>query len=249
MCEIKPSMNIECIYKKISTIESSNHLKAGLYFSILQLKKNIPTLRNVGNSIYIDAKRFISIYINSIEERDLGYDIIDTNKILKCIELVEDNHEQFLLAQNSYRLLKTGGFEEESKKLKKIVNIKKSSLLKNEPFCFSKYIKLMLHLSTYNIFTILFTVFLLFIVTFIVLLPAPFEKWEIYKVTYHSYSEVFIVNHFVNILTSLFAIDNQFKIEPNSLFGVFSLITLKLFYVIFIVNYLYKKVIDILNNN
>lgn len=245
----EPKMNLENIYQKISTIDSSNHLKAGLYFSIIQIKKHIPSLRNVGNSIYIDAKQFISIYINSIEERDLGYDIIDTNKILKCIELVEDKHEQLLLAQNSYRLLKASGFEEESKKIKKIVNIKKTSLLKNEPFCFSKYIKLLLHLSTYNIFTIILTIFFLFTVSFIVLLPAPFEKWEIYKVTYHSYSEVFIINHFVNILTNVFAIDNQFKIETNSLFGIFSIIILKFFYVIFIVNYLYKKVIDILNNN
>ena len=242
-------MNIEHIYEKISTIDSNNHLKAGLYFSIIQIKRNTPSLRNVGNSIYIDAKRFISIYINSIEERDLGYDIIDTNKILKCIELVEDKHEQLLLAQNSYRLLKTGGFEKESKNLKRIVNIKKTSLLKSEPFCLKKYIKLLLHLSTYNIFTIFLTVFFLFLVSFIVLLPAPFANWEVYNVTYHKYSEIFLVNHFVNILANVFAIDNEFKIETNSLFGIFSIITLKLFYVIFIVNYLYKKVIEILNNN
>lgn len=242
-------MNIESIYVKIDSINSDNHLKAGLYFSIIQIKKNNPSLCNVGNSIYIDAKRFISIYIRSVEERDLGYDIIDTNKILKCINLIGDTHEQLLLAQNTYRLLKTSGFDEESKKLKKIINSKKTNLIKNQSYYFGKYLKLLLHLSTYNIFTILSTISFLFLISFIVLLPAPFENWQYFKVIYHTYSDIFIINHFVNVLTNVFGIESNFKIETGSLFGIFSIITIKLFYLIFIVNYLYKKVIDILNNN
>lgn len=242
-------MNIDKIYNKIATIDSDNHLKAGLYYSIIQLKKNAPEKCNEGNSIYIDAKRFISIYINSVEERDLGYDIIDINKISKCIELVDNEHEQLFLAQNTYRLLKTSGFDEESKKIKKIVNVKKTKLLKIKPYYFGKYIKLILHLSTYNMFTIILTISCLFLISFIVLLPAPFDNWQYFKVTYYSYSNTFIINHFVNILTNIFGIDNGFKIETSSLFGILSIITIKLFYIIFIVNYLYKKVIDILNNN
>ena len=226
-------MDIKKLYDKISTIDSNNHLKAELYFSIIQLKKNIPTLANDGNSIYVDAKIFISTYIDSIEERDLGYDIINTDKILNCIEFVENPHEQLLLAQKSYRLLMNGGFEEESKLLKKIVNVKKTSLLKSKPFCLSKYMKLLLHLSTYNLFTIIITLFILFLISCLVLLPAPSENWAVYEVTYHSYSEVFIINHFVNILSNVFAINNQFKIETSSLFGIFSIIILKVLHVVF----------------
>ncbi len=242
-------MDVKSIYNKISEIDSNNHLKAGLYFSIIQIKKEEPSLRDIGNSIYIDAKKFISIYIRSIEERDLGYDIIDVNKIIKCINIVGDKQEKLLLAQKAYRLLKIGGFDEESKRLRKTVNEKKTSLLRSKPFSLNKCIKLLLHLSTYNIFTIILTSLFLFLISFIILLPAPFSSWEVYDITYHKYSEVFIVNHFINILTNIFSIKNKFNVETNSILGVFLIIVIKLLYIIFIANYLYKKVIDILNNN
>lgn len=242
-------MNIEELYVKISNIEYDNHLKAGLYFSIIQLKRSDVSNCEFGNSIYLDAKNFISVYINSVEDRDLGYDIIDTNKIIKCINLCGNTQEQYRLAQNAYRLLKTKGFEDESCILKKTINSKKTELIKKSPFCTNKYIKLLLHLSTYNLYTIILAISFIFFISFIVLLPAPFANWQIFHITYHHYSNSFIINHFINILTNVFGIESTFKIETNSLFGILSIITIKLFYLVFIVNYLYKKVIDILNNN
>ncbi len=242
-------MNIENLYKKIDTIDSNNHLKAGLYFSIIQIKKDNPSLSSDVNSIYLDAKRFISIYIQSIDERDLGYDIIDINKLKKCINICGNKHEQFLLSQNSYRILKAKGFEEESKQMKKIVNSKKTELLYERPYYLGKYIRILFHLSTYNLFSIISTIFILFLISLIVLLPAPYKSWEIYNVTYHSYSDSFLANHIINLLSNIFGIKNSFNIETNSIFGILSIIAIKLFYIVFIVNYLYKKVIDILNNN
>ena len=242
-------MNIERLYEKIADIKTDNHLKAGLYFSIIQLKKINPTLNNVGNSIYQDAKLFISVYIKSVDERDLGYDIIDTAKIIKCINLGGNNHEQYLLAQNSYRLLKTKGFEEESKKLKKIVCAKKTTLIYERPYFFGKYLSILLHLSTYNFCSIILTVTFLFLISIIVLLPAPFEKWGIFKVTYQNYSEVFLINHIVNLLSNIFGIKGAFNVDTNSAIGILSIIAMKLFYMVFIVNYFYRKILDILNND
>ncbi|PZX10892.1 hypothetical protein LX69_03278 [Breznakibacter xylanolyticus] len=240
-------MDIQKIYDKIYELEEDNHLKAGLYFSIIQIKKDNPLLSNEVNTLYLDAKKFISCYINSIEERDLGYDVIDTNKILKCINLLGDYQEQFQLAQNAYRLLRTKGFEDESKTLRTIMNQKKTQLIKSKPYFLGKYFKLILHLSSYSLSSIALSIFTIFIITYIVLLPAPIESWQNFSVVYHSYSDSFYINHMVNIITSLFGVTNDFKVETSNLTGIFTIMSIKLFYLVFIVNYLYKKFIDIIN--
>jgi hypothetical protein len=240
-------MEIQKIYDKISHLDGENHLKAGLYFSIIQIKKDNVPLRNEVNSIYLDAKKFISCYINSIEERDLGYDVIDTKKITKCINVLENYQEQFQLSQNAYRLLRTKGFEEESNIFKKIMNQKKTILIKSKPYYLGKYLKLLLHLSSYSLLSILLSILTIFLITYTVLLPAPFESWQNFNITYHQYSDSFYLNHFVNILTNLFGISSDFKVETSNLLGIFTIISIKLFYLVFIVNYLYKKVIDLIN--
>lgn len=249
MAKEKFETEIKKLYKKISSINNENYLKANLYFSIIQIKKDNFDLNQFGNSIYIDSKMFIHFYINSIFERDIGYDVIDLKKIKKCINICENKDEQYQLSLNSYRLLKTKGFEEESRKIKKIVNAKKTKLLNEQHYYLGKYVKILLHLSTYNLCSILLVSFILFLISFIVLLPAPYKSWEIYSVTYQSFSDSFLINHFINLLSKIFAINNSFKIETYSIIGILSIVSIKVLYIIFIANYLYKKVIDILNNN
>jgi len=241
-------MDIRKIYNKIDNIEENNHLKAGLYYSVIQIKKDNPSIKNEINSIYLDAKRFIFCYINSVEERDLGYDVVDTKKISKCIEALDNAQEQLQLSLNAYRLLKTKGFEDEGKEIRKLSNKKKTDVIRNQKYKFGKYFKLLLHLSSYSLSSIVLTICIIILISYVILLPAPFDEWVTYKVNYHIYSDSFYINHLVNILSNIFGIKNDFTIETFGLLGVFTLMTLKLFYLVFIVNYLYKKVIDIINN-
>lgn len=243
-----PNMDIKNLYAKIEEIEEDNHNKACLYYSIIQIKYADQQSANVRNSIYLDAKNFINIYIKSIDNRDLGYDIIDVDKIKKSIRFCENTSEQYQLSLLAYRLLKAKGYEDESKKMKAFVNEKKTRLLYSKPYKLGKYFNLILQLSTYNLFSIIITIVFLIIFSFIIFLPAPYDDWEIFKITYHNYSSNFLLNHFVNITSNLFAVDNDFKVETNSIIGIITLISIKFFYILFIVNYLYKKVIDILNS-
>nr|WP_319397634.1 hypothetical protein [uncultured Carboxylicivirga sp.] len=241
-------MNIEKIYTKIDEIEEDNHNKASLYYSIIQIKFKDQSSTDIRNSIYLDTKNFIIVYIKSIDNRDLGYDIIDVEKLKKSIKFCGNTLEQYQLSLLAYRLLKTKGFEDESKKMKAFVNEKKTRWLYSKPYKFGKYFNLILHLSTYNLCSIIITIILLMVFSFIIFLPAPYKCWETFDITYHNYSGNFLLNHLANITSNLFAIDNDFKVETNSIIGIITLISIKFFYILFIVNYLYKKVIDILNS-
>lgn len=241
-------MNLETLYEKIDLIDDDNYNKASLYYSIIQIKNAQPLTSDIRNSIYLDVKHFIRLYIQSIDNRDLGYDIISIDKIKKAINFCANTDERYQLSLLAYRLLKTKGFEEESKNSKTFVNETKTRLLCSRPYSFGKYFRIILHLSTYNLLSIIASILVIVIFSAIIFLPAPYKSWETFKITYHNYSEIFSLNHFVNIISNLFAVENDFKVETNSILGILTLIAIKLFYIIFIVNYLYKKVIDFLNS-
>jgi len=238
------------IYTLISASNTKKHLLPELYFLIVQIKLHNEEYKTVHQTIYQDSKQFISLYIRTTEKRDLGYDIINSNKIVECILSNNKYDEQYRLALFAFRILKSNGFEDESKELKRIINETKTKLIRYKPNQTSvvRYLRLALHLSTYNIWTISLVIAVLFLITNIIFLPAPFENWGIYKITYNNYSSIFLFNHFLNLLSFIFGVNPVFKTETSSVLGVLVLVLMKSFYLVFIINYLYELIIDLIRN-
>lgn len=246
-------MNIEVkldeLYLIVHNREVNEVKRSNLFYSILELKKLNPVYRNHNQSSYQDAKGFITCFIGSTVYRDLGYDVINVDKIFKVLESQFNINEQYLLANYTYRILANNDYEKESSELKKRVNCLKTAILKSEKYKFGKYVKLFLHKSTYSIWTILLALIIVFVFSIMLYLPAPFESWKLFEVTYDGYSNNFIANHLLNVLGSPLDMNTDFNIRPVGGIGLIILMLIKSFYIVFIVNFLYSKLNDLINNN
>jgi hypothetical protein len=240
-------VKISNLYDLISQKESEKHIVSELLFTIIQLKALKPNLYE--RTIYQDSKLFISTYISSIEERDLGYDIINTDKINRCINFINNVDEKYRLLNYAHRILKNNNYEEESIIIKNSLNKIKTKLLVDSKYYFGKYFHILMHLSSYSFWTLSLTIVSLFFITYIVLLPAPFENCSIFIITYKTYSTNFLVNHFINLISCLFDVNGNCQIATSSVVGVLLMIFIKLLYIVFIANYFYQKIIDFINKN
>lgn len=232
---------IKEIENRINGLSESNSNKANLIYSLIQLKLNSDRT-STSESVYIDVKNFIKVYIISIENKDYGYDVLDTKKIIKAISFLPNINNQYKLLQYAYRNLKADEFEEESLIIKNKLNRIKTSILNSN----NKFFYSFIHQCSFSVKTISISMFILFAITAIIFLPAPHESMELYNIKYENYDSNFYVNHVLNIMSKIAGINNKFTIETSSIVGLISLIFLKFLYVIFIMNFLYEKMKDII---
>jgi hypothetical protein len=95
-----------------------------------------------------------------------------------------------------------------------------------------------------SISRLLFGLTVLFIITCIILLPAPIDSIAIFEVTYENYSHCSLLNHIINVLTLFADLENSLKVKPICLFGLLIIIFGKLIFVTFIINFFYFKISD-----
>jgi hypothetical protein len=170
---------------------------------IIQLKYKIYG-ESCLDQLYRDVKIFIEYIVLSVKERIYGYDYIDTNK-LKNMFLYFDPERRYYLYLFLERILKSNGFEEDlmwaKTELKKteIEYLCKRGWKKNG--IFKNIFRLIFTLSSLNICSMLMSLLVIVAVTCVILLPAPFQKMEIFNIKYHSYSNNFILNHILNVIS------------------------------------------------
>jgi hypothetical protein len=71
-------------YAMLTSIGRSNSEKADIFYNII-FTKNAEGQAD----IYIDTKEFLKFYVLSVDEKNYGYDHIDTNKIIAVIKLLK----------------------------------------------------------------------------------------------------------------------------------------------------------------
>lgn len=225
--------------------ESPENLKAELLFSIIQLKAEDNNNQNIEQTLYVDIKSFILTYISSIEKRDYGYDKLNIKKIIKAINCCIDSKERFELFLFLNRLLIKQGLIDESKSVQIQLNSVKTQMIKDHSSGLNKWMKLLLHFTSYNLYAILFTLILVYLVSSILFLPTDNPKHVIFSINYDHYSTNFALNHFLNTLGGVFGIKKDYEVIPLNTYGILLFITFKFFYIVFIINYLYKKGLEI----
>lgn len=234
------------LYTKLNQTEKG-YQKAEILFAIIQIKSENRDFENVCNSIYVDSKNFISIYINSVDSRSFGYDFIELNKIIKIIEFNINTVEKIALCNYSCRLLLTRGFEDENSTLKNKLNSYKTTSILEQGFKLKTIRKLTSHLTSYSIKALMFTIFILFIITLLIFSPAPIEQMELFIIEYEDYSSDYLVNHILNFLAESVDVNEKFTIKPINELGILILVILKIVYILIILNYIYRKTIDLLS--
>lgn len=224
-------------YKKLNESTSESE-KSNILFNIIKLK----TKNCQAENLYKDIKQFIDHYIETIKLADYGYDNYNYLKIEQLLEFLPSNQQisilQYFTSVSARELPEHDRNWFITRKHKAEIN----QIVENRNY--TLYPKIILLYLGQSITRLLFGLALLFILTCIMLLPAPSESMAIFEITYESYSQSSFINHLMNVLTLYADIENNVKVEPLNIFGLLAIILGKLLFVTFIVNFIYFKISD-----
>lgn len=231
---------------QISEIREHSFGKANLIFSLIQLKQASGNSSSVHQTTtYLDIKNFIITYIKSIEKRDAGYDLLKLDKIETAIGFADSINDEYYLFEFTYRNLKLNGFDEECNTIQKRINQLKTERLKKD----KKFVSAFIHQCTYDFNSIALTIFILYIISAIIFLPAPVQWMETFSLSYKGFSDVFLLNHFLNVLGFLTGVENSEFVSTTAITGLIFLVFLKLIIIVFVGNFFLEKIKSILNYN
>lgn len=208
--------------------------KLNILYNLIILKNSFGI-----HNFYKDVKKIIDYYIELIKTSDFGYDSINYKKLDKVLQCLS-SEEQISFLKYSISIISRELPEHDidwflSKLNKAEINniIRKRSII-----MYPKILFLFAGTEVLNLI-IVFIVFIL--ITYIILLPAPYSSWEIFNLHYVNYSSNFFINHLLNILSLFGNIDTDFKIVSRNGLGLVVLIFAKIVFVLLIVNFIYKK--------
>lgn len=217
--------------------------KSEIYYSILQIKKENIEYKDVFQSIYIDVKCFVINYINSVEQKDFGYDFIDINKIINSIEVEDSANARFELYSFAIRLLKSMNHDELVEPLLKRRILSNFDLTISGKGVFNK-IKALFIISTYNFFSIFMSLLLISLIGLLLEQDSMINCLGIFEFRYESFSNVKLLNQFLNIVAKPLGLAENFKIIPLNVFAVILLIIFKCLYLAIVVNFMFSKIKD-----
>jgi hypothetical protein len=219
------------------TAASTNYEKMELINAILQLKLSLGS-DSYKEEIYVDIKDFINYYIKALDERKYQYDVLNHEKIFYYLEKVE-LLKRINLLNYLIRNLKLNGYEDSIPESEKL--LKKSELLCSlTAFKRKNIFKVLYLITTYNVWTVLLSFFVLFAISALLLLPAPSWSTALVTVEYHQYSSNFRFNHLLNVMAGPFDISDQFKVLPLNWGGFLLCISGKILFLTIIFNVLAK---------
>lgn len=219
---------------------------------IIEIKNQLQML-GYFYEIYSDLKKAIKYYFNVIEEKQFGYDVFRFDLILKRIKYTPLSQQIELLSYLK-RLLIINEYHEILNACDKEINKAKLSFLK-ESFSIKKtktyknIIKIILLWSSLSIYNLLISLFVFFAISYLFFLPAPFGFMEVIKIHYEQYSNIFILNHAMNILSMFFNLDEKMKVIGTNFVGLSVVIFGKICFVVLIINYIVKEILNQLKSN
>lgn len=224
-------------YKKLSASKNESE-KSNILYNIIKLKVK----SSQSDGLYKDIKQFSDLYIETIKLADYGYDNYNYSKIDQLIEYLPLNEQisilQYIISVSARELPeheRTWFITRKHKsEIKQIIESKNYIL-------FPKTIFLYLGQSIFRLFIGLSV---LFIITCLILLPAPVDSLAIFEISYENYSHNSVLNHTMNVLALFADLENNLKVEPIGLFGLMLIIIGKLLFITFIINFFYFKISD-----
>lgn len=105
------------------------------------------------------------------------------------------------------------------------------------------FVRLILKLSSFNLYTLSMTLFLLFFVIALVIAPAPLPEMEILEIEKSEISQNKFINHISNLLLYMFGVEGHMSISPSNFWGVLLIVTMKIILILVIGNFLIKEIL------
>lgn len=214
--------------------------------NIISLKKLINY--NGHDSIYLDFKRYLRLYIEAVENKDSGYDNVDVLRVstkLSGIVILD----QISLLKFFKKILLTNGYTDEANECEQAIHKLKISFYQANK-SFKNYCKLIALWSSVSVSRLIVLLFTFYVITSLFLMPAYFESLEFFKINYADLSSNNLINHLLNILTLFFDLEsNCIKIEANNGFAIILIILAKVIYITVLINFLTMKLINFIKIN
>jgi len=221
--------------------------KSEIYYSIIFIKNG----EGIAD-IYVDIKNFLVNYIQSFEERNFGYDSINSNKINTCVALL-GYERRIAIYQFLKKLLYKHHYEEDWKLFKYNLYESKNNLITAHRWWFINPQKLILFIYNKSVYSYPFLaliVALFIFMQYVLLLPNPWQFWpSLFRIKYQDISDTFWINHLGNVLLNFFEVDSECKITPLNFVGILLLIVGRLIKILFIVKYVADKILKQFNWN
>lgn len=195
---------------------------------------------------YRDLKICLSLYAEVYDLLGYHHLEISPKKLSKIIKKFSSDEKRDLIYFFVKKLTDHGNIEKEEQFSNLLVEqeiICCWTNLKKRKSIISNACLLIFKLSSYNIYSLIFSLLLLSSLFSLVFLPAPWSWMEILSVKKINISNNYCLNHIANTLLYFFDIGDHMKVSPLTFFGVLILIILKVLIVMVIGNFLFKKII------
>lgn len=194
------------------------------------------------DTLYLDLKKFIKSYILAVDNKESGYDKINVQVIYDKISKVDLTLRANLLHYLKRELIKNA-FLDEADECKEYIYLNKILVFKKQRDIFCK-VKWLLLLSSKNIKNLSISIILLFVIIYLVQLEAPNEFMTLFEKKYVAFDEISFFNNLANLLCMLLDLNDDIKLIPLNITGIFVLGFLKITYISIFVNYFWKKIMD-----
>lgn len=219
-------------------ISQSSKESVDILYNLIFLKNRLGR----SNENYTDIKQFLNYYVDYIKIANYGYDNFNYNKIETLLNLISPA-EQITLLQYSISTIAREFPENDREwfiKRKHQAEIKNIISLGLWQYFFKAFF-LYVGLSLKRLFCTL----LIFIVLIsLMLLPSPKDCFICFSISYEHYSDYFLINHFLNVLSLFVDLENDFKITPLNWWALILLIIGKISFILLFVNFIYIKISD-----
>lgn len=226
--------SLDNFYESVSKHKLHSDKAQGLA-TIIEIKQNNSHLADYHCSLYLDTKRMLAHYIQSKDGKDYGYDQLDCDFIKKYIE--QDyltKRQQLALYEKASSCLKAIG-EDVKWIQERELNIRLKIFFKENLL---KYIIVLSGKSTKNC---LCTLFLLFVIENLVLLPIADNEHALFVFTEKNYSNNQIINHIANVLALRLDWIKGPELHCLSWVGVMMVFIWLVIYLVFVANILFKN--------
>jgi hypothetical protein len=236
---------LEKEYTKLDAERTTDKNAMNVRNNIIEIKLENPDLKSVNFDLTEDIKHFLLALSRLEDYTSLDYDNIKYNKVEELLSRL-DYKKRMELLDYFIRKLKLEGHETQIPLVQKIQFRSKINNCFSIPFSFRKAYDLLVTFPFHNAITVIASFVFIYGLFFLFTLPSSSPMFELYKIEYVKYSDVFYYNHFLNTLSYATGVSTKFSITPTFPSSIYLSIFVKFCFFIIVVNSLLVKLIEII---
>ena len=208
---------------------------ASVQYSIIQIKSRHNEVAGYHQSLYVDIKQFIDAYVDGVADNDsdFGYDKVNTTKIIQAIKVINSNRQRIQLWKRAEAELAEHGLIDECNMIRTCC--KKSVIKDSFSSCsITKWLKGVCYLSVYNVWTVIFSIVIVFTLNYALTLPLSTDEHPMFIIEHDQYSGNLYLNHFLTYFASVLDLTDITFCKAGNKAGLIVLLSFKLFYILYV---------------